>query len=217
MRFVLVLLASFLALAGTAHAQGVLDRAADTLRLDPVFVDPDAERAISDDEAESLREAIPREDAGPLYLAVLPADAASEAGGDHDAALRELARAVGEPGTYAAVIGDSLRVRIWAWGWVWPRLMLWEIPGRIETIPWLSRPRMVANMMARVQSATSESDRPSRWKTVSHSRWARSAGITGTIRSPLVESIGPTLWPESADIVPDPPICETSGQFLRLS
>jgi hypothetical protein len=107
-RFLLIVIAS-LVFASTAHAQGVLDQAADSLALNPVYVDPDAERAISEGEANELREAIAREKAGPLYIAVLPAEAANEAGGDPGAALREIAMAVGEPGTFAAVIGNSFR------------------------------------------------------------------------------------------------------------
>jgi hypothetical protein len=108
-RFLVALLAVMLVLAGTAQAQDRLATAAERLRSDPVYVDPDAERAISADQAERLRGAIAREDAGPLYLAILPASAAREAGGDPDAALLELGRAVNEPGTYAAIVGDSFR------------------------------------------------------------------------------------------------------------
>jgi hypothetical protein len=105
----LIAIAVLLVAAGPAQAQGVLDRASDTLQLDPVYVDPDAKRAISDDEAEELRSLIPDADAGPLYIAVLPASAAREAGGSPDAALREIAQDVDEPGTFAAVVGDSFR------------------------------------------------------------------------------------------------------------
>jgi hypothetical protein len=108
-RLVFALVSALLLLAGTAQAQDRLATAAESLRSDPVYVDPEAERAISDVGAERLRRAIAREDAGPLYLAVLPAAAAGEAGGDPDAALLELARAVDEPGTYAAIVGDSFR------------------------------------------------------------------------------------------------------------
>jgi hypothetical protein len=103
------LLSALLVLTGAAHAQTRLGTAAESLRSDPVYVDPEAERAISEREAERLRRAIMREDAGPLYLAILPAAAANEAGGDPDAALLELFRAVDEPGTYAAVVGDAFR------------------------------------------------------------------------------------------------------------
>jgi hypothetical protein len=107
MRLLIFTVALFLLLGGSAAAQGTLERAAETLELDPVYVDPDAERAISDDQAEDLRRAIEESGAAPMYIAVLPADAAREAGGDPAAAVRELGRTVREPGTYAAVIGDS--------------------------------------------------------------------------------------------------------------
>jgi hypothetical protein len=108
-RLLLATCSALLALAGVAEAQGKLDSAAQSLRSDPVYVDPDAERAISGKEADELRREIRREDAGPLYVAILPAEAADEAGGDSDAALVEIARAVGGPGTYAAIVGDSFR------------------------------------------------------------------------------------------------------------
>jgi hypothetical protein len=98
-----------LALPASAHAQGTLERAADGLREDNVYVDPDAERALSGSEENRLEQTIRRADAGPVYVAVLPDEARDEAGGDPGAALREIALDVGEPGTYAAVVGDSLR------------------------------------------------------------------------------------------------------------
>jgi hypothetical protein len=121
-RMLIALLVAGLAGAAPALAQtttGRLDEAADALRSSPVYSDPDAERALSDDEVADLRDAIAREDAGPMYIAVIPASVAEEAGGDPDAALRELALAVGKPGTYAAVIGDSFRAG--AMGGVLPR------------------------------------------------------------------------------------------------
>jgi hypothetical protein len=108
-RVAAVVLSLLLLQAGTAHAQARLDRAAESLRSDPVYVDPDAERAISESEADDLRQEIAREEAGPLYIAILPADTANEAGGDPDAALLEVVRAVGEPGTYAAIVGNAFR------------------------------------------------------------------------------------------------------------
>jgi hypothetical protein len=104
---ILVIVIAGLVLASGAQAQGVLDKAADSLALNPVYVDPDAERAISDADAEDLRTAIAKEEAGPMYIAVLPASAANEAGGDPRLALRKVATAIGESGTYASVIGDN--------------------------------------------------------------------------------------------------------------
>jgi hypothetical protein len=102
-----------LAAAPAASAQtatgGRLGQAARALRVTPVYVDPTAERALSAAEVARLRRAIVREHAGPLYLAVLPRAAAREAGGNPDAALREIAVTVARRGTYAAVIGDSFR------------------------------------------------------------------------------------------------------------
>jgi MYXO-CTERM domain-containing protein len=120
-RILLIAIAVALVATSPAQAQGVLDRAADTLKLDPVYVDPSAEQAISDDEAEDLRAQILERDAGPLYIAILPADAANESGGDPASALREIAGAVGEPGVYAGVVGDAFRA-----GTVGPQLP----PGR---------------------------------------------------------------------------------------
>jgi hypothetical protein len=104
--------AAALAAAVPAAAQVTasrIDEAARALESASVYVDPDAERALSARAVDRLREAVRRRDAGPLYLAVLPGSAAAEAGGDPDAALREIALSVGEPGTYAAVIGDGFR------------------------------------------------------------------------------------------------------------
>src|SRR5687768_13973363 len=105
----LCVLAATLAVAAPAVAQGTLGEAAQALRESPVYVDPDAERALTDDEVARLRELIAETGAGPMYVAVLPASARDEAGGDPSAALREIAEQLREPGTYAGVIGDSFR------------------------------------------------------------------------------------------------------------
>jgi hypothetical protein len=112
MRRIALSLAFVLAIAAPASAQvaaGALGEAVRALESTPVYVDPDAQRALSGGEAERLREAIRRRGAGPMYIAVLPASAADEAGGDSNAALREIALGLREPGTYAAIIGDSFR------------------------------------------------------------------------------------------------------------
>jgi hypothetical protein len=106
-RLTLVTALLVLAISPAALAQGTLTEAADALRDSPVYVDPDAQNGLSESEVRDVRGQIFRQRAGPLYIAVLPEDAADEAGGDPDTALGELALSVGEPGTYAAVIGDS--------------------------------------------------------------------------------------------------------------
>lgn len=81
-----------------------LDEVGAALRNDPVYVDPRAERAITDTEADQLRAAI--RDAGtPVFVAVLPASAEASP----EAALDDLLGATQMAGTYAVVLGDSFR------------------------------------------------------------------------------------------------------------
>jgi hypothetical protein len=95
--------------AGPARAQtAVLDRAAQELRRNSVYVDPAAERPISDSAAQALRDRI----AGgrsPIFVAVLPASAVSEAGGDPSRLPSVLGQKVSLQGTYAVVAGNSFR------------------------------------------------------------------------------------------------------------
>jgi hypothetical protein len=98
-----------LLLAAPASAQGVLSDAAQALRNSPLYVHPDADRALSQREQARLSDLIAESGAGPMYIAVLPSSARDEAGGDPTTALREIARDLREPGVYAGVIGDSFR------------------------------------------------------------------------------------------------------------
>ncbi|MDQ3866442.1 MAG: hypothetical protein M3304_06390, partial [Actinomycetota bacterium] len=104
--FVVVLAALFPA---PAVAGSTIDRAVTALREDEVYVDPAAERRISNEDAERIRERIDSSSAGPVYVAILPATAASEAGGSAEEAAVELIRALRRDGTYAVVVGNRLR------------------------------------------------------------------------------------------------------------
>jgi hypothetical protein len=104
-----LLIVVWLLVAAPARAQGALSDAAQALEGSPVYVDPDAERALSGQEQARLRELIAESGAGPMYVAVLPGSVRDEAGGDPTAALREIARELNEPGVYAGVVGDSFR------------------------------------------------------------------------------------------------------------
>jgi len=106
-RVALISLALLLVAAPAAFAQGEIDAAAEALRSDPVYVDPDAEVQLSGSEADALREQIRAADQ-PFYIAVLPASAADEAGGSASDAARQLAEAVGRSGTYGVVVGRKL-------------------------------------------------------------------------------------------------------------
>src|SRR4051812_46781900 len=68
--------------AVTPAGTGVVDRAAQALASDPVYVDPDAKPSLSAAEGDRLRRRIEQGDAGPVYVAVLPGSAVDEAGGD---------------------------------------------------------------------------------------------------------------------------------------
>jgi hypothetical protein len=94
--------------AGAVSASVDLDEVADELQSNPVYIDVDAERALSDDEAEDLRSAI-RGAETPIYIAVLPASAADLAGGDPAEVASQLAAAVDRRGTFGVVVGDSFR------------------------------------------------------------------------------------------------------------
>ena len=75
-----------------------LDDVVEALQANPVYVDAQAERALTDDEIADLRAAI--RDAGtPIYIAVLPASAADLAGGDAGGGGQR-DRRIGRPGRH---------------------------------------------------------------------------------------------------------------------
>jgi hypothetical protein len=84
-----------------------IGQAASALRSDPVYVAGGSEDLLASDDADRLRQEIPRANAGPVYVAVLPASARRAAGGDPEAVVRQLAGQLGRRGTYAVVVGDS--------------------------------------------------------------------------------------------------------------
>src|SRR4051794_5091873 len=98
-----------LAFAPDARAGAIIDRAAQSLQSDPVYVDPQAKPTISAAEERRLENEIARAGGGPIYVAVLPGAARGEAGGDAGEALRVLATEVGRRGAYAIVAGGQFR------------------------------------------------------------------------------------------------------------
>ena len=93
-----------LVFAPSAAAQDDIQAAAEALRRDPVYVAPGAELAGQVD-VDALRDRIRSSGASPMYVAVLPGDAAASP----DEALTALHDAVGLRGTYAVVAGRSFR------------------------------------------------------------------------------------------------------------
>jgi len=103
MRLLGLVVAALLALTGTAYAQSGVDTAADALKNDPVYVDPNAEQADQVD-ADALRARIKSAGAEPMFIAVLPQSAQVNSAGRTLIALRE---AVGRKGTYALALGSD--------------------------------------------------------------------------------------------------------------
>jgi hypothetical protein len=104
----LVVLLLALAVAPTASAGTIVDRAAQALANDPVYVDPSATTVPQTDAAVLQRE-ITLKGNGPIYIAVLPAPALAEAGGSAVGIADELHRMLGRRGVYAVVAGNQFR------------------------------------------------------------------------------------------------------------
>ena len=104
-----VLVAAVPAGAQTGTATSLIGDAATALQTSSVYVHEDAEEEISDREEEALERRIVETGAGPLYIAIVPARAADEAGGSAEGVARGIANQLRRPGTYAVVAGDQFR------------------------------------------------------------------------------------------------------------
>jgi hypothetical protein len=93
-------------LAGPAWAGPWVDRAAGSLRDDPLYVHPSARPTLPLPDAERVRARLTV--AGtPVFVAVLPGQARAEAGGDANRLASLVAASVGRPGTYLVVAGGE--------------------------------------------------------------------------------------------------------------
>jgi len=108
---VLVAVAVSVVLLGPpAGAQTVLGRVGEELRRDRVYVDPAADpKVIINDAAERRLEDQIRGSDTPIFIAIVPASAIAEAGGDANAVPQALSRTVGFSGTYGVIAGTSFR------------------------------------------------------------------------------------------------------------
>jgi hypothetical protein len=104
-RALLAALIALIAFAAPASAESGVDKAADALKSDPVYVDPNAELADQVD-ADALNARIKSAGAAPLFIAVLPQSAQVNSAGRTLIALR---RATGVKGTYALAVGNEFR------------------------------------------------------------------------------------------------------------
>jgi hypothetical protein len=104
-----VAVATALALAAHARAGERIDAAVAALQTNPVYVDPDAQLAISSAEQDRIRTAIDSSSAGAVYIAILPLAAENETGGNPDGVLQAIHDGLGRPGTYAVVVGRHFR------------------------------------------------------------------------------------------------------------
>jgi hypothetical protein len=101
-----LLLCLLAGLATPAWAGPWVDRAAGSLRDDPLYVHPSARPTLSPTEAERVRARLAI--AGtPVFVAVLPGQARGEAGGDANRLAGMVAASVGRPGTYLVVAGGE--------------------------------------------------------------------------------------------------------------
>lgn len=106
-RVLTALVVALLAVPAAASAAQLDDTVA-ALHSSPVYVAPGAKPTLTAAEQQQVRAAIDR--AGtPVYVAVLPAGALDETGGDADEFVRRLGQAESEPGTYAVVAGGKFR------------------------------------------------------------------------------------------------------------
>jgi hypothetical protein len=102
LKLLLVALA-LLPLLGAGDGDDPVSAAAEALRRDPVFVHVEAERALTEADAERLRDEI-RSSGTPVFVAVLPSSA-----GNVDDVVRRLLQETGLSGTYAVIVGDQFR------------------------------------------------------------------------------------------------------------
>jgi hypothetical protein len=108
-RVLTVAVAAALTLTANAAAGERTDAAVAALRTNPVYVDPSAELAIGGGDQARLRATIDAAGAGPVYVAILPLAAESEAGDNPDGVLQALHDGLKRDGTYAVVVGRHFR------------------------------------------------------------------------------------------------------------
>jgi hypothetical protein len=99
------LLALAIAVPGAAASGGSVASAIASLRNNRVYVDPAAKVKIATAEVNALEVQIASDDAGRIFIALLPDSARAEVGGTVAGVGAAIERGVGRPGIYAVVVG----------------------------------------------------------------------------------------------------------------
>ncbi len=109
-RAVAPVLLAFLVLAAPAAAQDqAVQDAVTSLRSDEVYVDPASRSILPADQERRVEREIAARRPGPVYIAVLPAEAARAGGGSAAGVAAEIARGLGRPGIYVVTVGTDLQ------------------------------------------------------------------------------------------------------------
>ena len=104
------LLAVFVVLLLTAPAAASqISNTVQALGTAPLYVAQDAKPTLSQADQRRVRDAIRSAHGGPTYIAILPASATDETGGDATELVRRIGEGVHQPGTYAVVAGGQFR------------------------------------------------------------------------------------------------------------
>jgi hypothetical protein len=108
MRRALFAALALLVFAAPAAASQISDTV-QALGTAPLYVAQDAKPTLSQLDQRRVRDAIRSAHGGPIYIAVLPASATDETGGDATELVRQIGDGLHKPGTYAVVAGGQFR------------------------------------------------------------------------------------------------------------
>jgi hypothetical protein len=96
-------------IALAAQRTSIIDRAAESLLEDPIYVHPSERSEVTASEEERLADRIAEANVGAVYVAVLPESATDEAGGSAAGVISMLQENAGRRGIYAVTVGDTFQ------------------------------------------------------------------------------------------------------------
>jgi hypothetical protein len=95
--------------AHSAQRTSIIERAAESLQEDPIYVHASERSEVTASEEERLADRIAEANVGAVYVAVLPETTTDEAGGSASGVISMLAETVGRRGIYAVTVGDTFQ------------------------------------------------------------------------------------------------------------